>query len=140
MKNEKSKKVENKIDSIDPVIRSLRILDETLKEEPHLSLPDISENQITSKLIFSNNSVSNSVNINDSDNIINFGNKDFTTTCSITMLPPTLYINKTFVCPVCNYEAEHTTNLEGDSTNSPYCPVCFKKCKCSNYEIKKKEK
>lgn len=74
----------------------------------------------------------------DSDDI-DFGNKDFSITMSIPTRPITIYINKVFKCPTCGCEAEHSTNLDGEPTNKPFCPTCFRKANIPIMELKEEE-
>ena len=71
----------------------------------------------------------------DSDNI-DFGVKDFTIT--FPSFPIEFYVTKEFKCPVCGYEAEHHTNLDGEPKNSPFCPRCFKNANIPIMVLKEK--
>jgi len=68
---------------------------------------------------------SEGIKIEDVDNDLGFGDKDFTVTVTRDCGPPVLYINKTFRCPVCEHEGEYQTNLEGPPERKMYCPMCL---------------
>ena len=76
--------------------------------------------------------VSTGISVPDCDNI-EFGNNEFS--ISIPTTPIEFYINKTFKCPVCGFEAEHHTNAEGEPMNKPLCPVCFRKANIPLMEV-----
>lgn len=59
------------------------------------------------------------------DSDTDFGTENFTLT--FESQPTKFFINKTFVCPTCGWEAEHHTNLEGPPENPPFCLECFRK-------------
>jgi hypothetical protein len=152
-------------DSIDPIVRALKDGEEQVKNSTSAEWKDVSENQLKAevpnltllckkadalRLIKAFNkalteeeaeieyekwkaSASHGMSVSDCDNI-DFGNSGF----SIVFPHPPIeyYVTKTFVCPVCNYEAEHHTNLEGEPKNKPFCPSCFRKAKIPIMELK----
>jgi hypothetical protein len=77
--------------------------------------------------------VSFGMSVPHSDNL-DFGDKNFT--IIPPSIPPVFYINKTFICTICGYQAEHSTNLEGEPKNKPFCPECFKKANIPVMELK----
>ena len=109
---------EDRVDSIDPVVRCLRQAEETIAKGPNApAMPDISPNQITVD-------ASSGVVIGDGTDL-DFGDKDFTVIVKKDCGPLVFYINKRFCCPTCAHEGEYQTNLEGPPKQKMYCPMCL---------------
>jgi len=113
-------KDEDRVDSIDPVVRALRQAEETIAKGPNaFAWKDHSLHCIKAE------ASEGVVRIEEVDDL-DFGSGDFTITATRDSCPPiTIYINKSFRCPVCDHEGEYQINLEGPPNQKMYCPKCL---------------
>ncbi len=92
------------MDSIDPVVRSLKILDERIQAPLDEVWENVSPNQLKT---------TSNIGIKAPDDNMDFGTKSFT--ISSRPGPVEFWVNKLFVCPVCKFTAEHHTAEGGTS-------------------------
>lgn len=65
---------------------------------------------------------------------LDFSDKNFTIV--FDSKPIEFYVTKIFKCPICGYEADHHTNMEGEPKTKPFCPECFKMANIPLMELK----